>query len=217
MAQAQTSRGSPGRSRRSFWPEVGHRSTGPRPFGHTHPVERGVPTRPADCRSRLHKCPCVPRVARRPRRGSAQGAGANDRFSVYGEPSVQHGRPLVAVPSPRVARPCGSAARRLPSTHRSRSVRYLDGRTSRGCPLSTKWTDGRALAIPNSPTLTGRLRQDHRVKSDYEEMASVFDRHAGDSAYNAHYDRPAVLSSSARSGASASSMPAAGQGSTPKS
>ena len=29
--------------------------------------------------------------------------------------------------------------------------------------------------------------------TDYEEMASAFDAHARDSAYNAHYDRPAVL------------------------
>jgi SAM-dependent methyltransferase len=31
------------------------------------------------------------------------------------------------------------------------------------------------------------------VKTDYEAMALVFDAHAEDSPYNAHYDRPAVL------------------------
>ena len=28
---------------------------------------------------------------------------------------------------------------------------------------------------------------------DYDEMANTFEEHARDSAYNAHYDRPAVL------------------------
>lgn len=31
------------------------------------------------------------------------------------------------------------------------------------------------------------------VKTDYDKLASVYDVHARDSAYNAHYDRPAVL------------------------
>jgi 2-polyprenyl-3-methyl-5-hydroxy-6-metoxy-1,4-benzoquinol methylase len=31
------------------------------------------------------------------------------------------------------------------------------------------------------------------VKTDYDEMAADYERHAADSAYNAHYDRPAVL------------------------
>src|SRR3954453_21265191 len=35
--------------------------------------------------------------------------------------------------------------------------------------------------------------QDRTVESPYEEMASAYAHHAGDSPYNAHYDRPAVL------------------------
>jgi ubiquinone/menaquinone biosynthesis C-methylase UbiE len=31
------------------------------------------------------------------------------------------------------------------------------------------------------------------VKTDYDEMASNYEQHAADGAYNAHYDRPAVL------------------------
>jgi|SRR5579862_266933 len=35
--------------------------------------------------------------------------------------------------------------------------------------------------------------QDESVATDYDEMALTFEGHAADSAYNAHYDRPAVL------------------------
>lgn len=31
------------------------------------------------------------------------------------------------------------------------------------------------------------------MKTDYDDMASNYEEHAGDSAYNAHYDRPATL------------------------
>jgi ubiquinone/menaquinone biosynthesis C-methylase UbiE len=31
------------------------------------------------------------------------------------------------------------------------------------------------------------------VGTDYDQMASIYEKHAADSAYNAHYDRPAVL------------------------
>ncbi len=37
------------------------------------------------------------------------------------------------------------------------------------------------------------MRQDRGVATPYDEMAPVFEAHANDSAYNAHYDRPAVL------------------------
>jgi SAM-dependent methyltransferase len=37
------------------------------------------------------------------------------------------------------------------------------------------------------------MRQDRRVATPYDEMARVFEEHAQDSPYNAHYDRPAVL------------------------
>jgi hypothetical protein len=37
------------------------------------------------------------------------------------------------------------------------------------------------------------MRQDRRVATPYDEMARVFEEHAQDSPYNAHYGRPAVL------------------------
>lgn len=39
-----------------------------------------------------------------------------------------------------------------------------------------------------------RVRVDEHLWSVYDDMGSAFQRHAADSAYNAHYDRPAVLS-----------------------
>ena len=37
------------------------------------------------------------------------------------------------------------------------------------------------------------MGEDRGVETPYEEMASSYDAHARNSAYNAHYDRPAVL------------------------
>src|SRR5438309_801702 len=35
--------------------------------------------------------------------------------------------------------------------------------------------------------------QDHGVSTPYDEVAGAYEAHAVDGAYNAHYDRPAVL------------------------